>query len=89
MFDEKYHLSFISVPNEIHEENYKLGHACRTYKKKNLSHLHVRKAYRVAEVKPHSFSTSTMDGGERSAIRIGCFTPGERAPWTHQTKKWV
>jgi len=57
--------------------------------KKNLSHLHVRKAYRLAEVYLHSFSTLKMSRGEWSAIRIGLFTPGEMAPGTHQTVNWV
>jgi hypothetical protein len=38
----------------------------------------------------YSFSTSTLDGGEWSALRPGCaFTPGERTPGTHCTGGWV
>jgi hypothetical protein len=56
---------------------------------KNLYHLQVRKAYRLAEVYLHSFSTSTMDRGEWSAILMGRSTPGEKAPGTHQKLNWV
>ena len=34
------------------------------------------------EIEFHSFLTSTVNGGEWSATRSDCFTPGERAPGT-------
>jgi hypothetical protein len=38
----------------------------------------------------YSFTTSVLDGGERSASRPGrAFTPGERTPGTHCTGVWV
>jgi hypothetical protein len=36
-----------------------------------------------------SFLTSVLDGGERSASRPDCFTPGETAPGTHDIGLWV
>jgi hypothetical protein len=33
--------------------------------------------------------TSTLDGGQGSASRPGCFTPRERAPFTHWIGGWV
>jgi hypothetical protein len=33
--------------------------------------------------------TSTLDGGEWSASRLGRFTPGERATGTHWIGGWV
>jgi hypothetical protein len=33
--------------------------------------------------------TSTLDGSELSASRLGCFTPRERAPATHWIGGWV
>jgi hypothetical protein len=35
------------------------------------------------------FFTSALVGGEWSASRPGCFTPGERAPGTHRIGGWV
>jgi hypothetical protein len=35
------------------------------------------------------FLTSTLDGGEWSASRLGRFTPGEEAPGTHWIGGWV
>jgi hypothetical protein len=35
------------------------------------------------------FSTATLVGGEWSASRPGCFTPGERGPGTHWLGGWV
>jgi hypothetical protein len=35
------------------------------------------------------FLTSALDGGEWSASRPCCFTPGERAPGTHWIGGWV
>jgi hypothetical protein len=38
----------------------------------------------------YSFTTSALDGGERSASRPGrTFKPGERTPGTHWTGGWV
>jgi hypothetical protein len=33
--------------------------------------------------------TSALDGDERTASRLGCFTPRERSPGTHQIGGWV
>jgi hypothetical protein len=38
------------------------------------------KMYRRVEVQLHAFLTSALDGGERSASRLGRFNPGESAP---------
>jgi hypothetical protein len=37
-------------------------------------------AYGEVDVYIHTFLTSVLVGGEWSASRPGCFTPGERAP---------
>jgi hypothetical protein len=37
----------------------------------------------------HVFLTSALDGGEWSASRAGCFTPGVRARDTHSVEGWV
>jgi hypothetical protein len=38
------------------------------------------KAYGGGDVYIHAILTSVLVGGEWSASRLGCFTPGERAP---------
>jgi len=43
-------------------------------------HSQGTKVYGVLKVQLQSFSTSTLDTGQRSASRSGYFTPGERAP---------
>jgi hypothetical protein len=35
------------------------------------------------------FLISALDGGEWSASRPGCFTPGETAPGTHSIGEWA
>jgi hypothetical protein len=35
------------------------------------------------------FLTSALDGGQLSASRLGCFSPGEIAPGTHWIGGWV
>jgi len=35
------------------------------------------------EVQLHAFLTSASDGEESSALCLGCFTPGDRAPSTY------
>jgi hypothetical protein len=47
------------------------------------------KAYGGMDVQIHIFLTSVLVGGEWSASHRGCFTPGERAPGTHQIGDWV
>jgi hypothetical protein len=37
----------------------------------------------------HAFLTSALDGGEWSASRPCCFTPGKTAPGTHCIGGWV
>jgi hypothetical protein len=45
---------------------------------------------RGEEYSSYSFSTSALDGGERSASRPGrAFTLGERTPGTHCTGGWL
>jgi hypothetical protein len=41
------------------------------------------KAYGGVDIQIHIFLTSALVGGEWSATRPGCFTPGERALGTH------
>jgi hypothetical protein len=40
---------------------------------------HATRAHGLAKVELHSFLSSTPDGGEWSALRLGRITPGERA----------
>jgi hypothetical protein len=47
------------------------------------------KAYGGVDVQIHIFLTLTLVGGEWSASRPGCFTPGERDPGTHWIGGWV
>jgi hypothetical protein len=47
------------------------------------------KAYWGVEVQLHTFFTSPLDGGERSASRPGRFTLKYRAPGTHWIEGWV
>jgi hypothetical protein len=46
-------------------------------------------AYGGVDVYIHVFLTSALIGGEGSASRPGCFTPGERASITHWIWGWV
>jgi hypothetical protein len=49
-----------------------------------LSEHHTIKAYwGSGGIAQHTFLTSTLDGGEWSASRLGRFTPREKAPGTH------
>jgi hypothetical protein len=50
---------------------------------------HSMKTYGGVEVQPHAFLTSTLDGDEWSASRLGCFIPRERGPSTHWIGGWV
>jgi hypothetical protein len=45
--------------------------------------------YGGVDVQIQVFLTSALVGGEWSASRPCCFTPGERAPGTHGTGGWV
>jgi hypothetical protein len=47
------------------------------------------KAYGGVDVEIQIFLTSALVGGEWSASRPGCFTPGERAPGTNWIGGWV
>jgi hypothetical protein len=47
------------------------------------------KAYGGVHVSIHTFLTSALVGGERSASRPSHFTPGERGPGTHWIGGWV
>jgi hypothetical protein len=47
------------------------------------------KAYKGVDVWIHIFLTSALVGGEWSASRPGCFTPGERIPGTRWIGGWV
>jgi hypothetical protein len=47
------------------------------------------KAYRGVGVQIHIFLTSALAGGEWSASRPGCFTPGQKAPDTYWIGGWV
>jgi hypothetical protein len=47
------------------------------------------KTYGGVDVQIHVFLTSTLAGGEWSALRPGRFTPGERAPGTHWIGGWM
>jgi hypothetical protein len=47
------------------------------------------KTYGGMDVQIHVFLTSALVGGESSASRPGCFTPGERAPGTQWIGGWV
>jgi hypothetical protein len=47
------------------------------------------KEYGEVDVLIHIFLTSALAGGEWSASRPGCTTPGERAPVTHWIGGWV
>jgi hypothetical protein len=47
------------------------------------------KTYERVEVLLHAFFISALDGGERSALRSGRFTHGERVPGTHWIGAWV
>jgi hypothetical protein len=46
-------------------------------------------AYGGVDVYIHIFLTLALAGGEWSASRSGCFTPGERTPGTHWIGGWV
>jgi hypothetical protein len=54
-----------------------------------LTKHHTMKEYCGVEEDLHAFLTSTLNGGEWSASRPGCFTPRERAPGTHWIGGWV
>jgi hypothetical protein len=54
-----------------------------------LTEHHPRRRSGGAELQLHAFLTSTLDGGEWSALRTGCFTPRERALGTHRIGMWV
>jgi hypothetical protein len=47
------------------------------------------KVYGGVDLYIHIFLTSALGGGEWSASRPGCFTPGERAPSTYWIGGWV
>jgi hypothetical protein len=47
------------------------------------------KAYGEVDVLIDVFIISALAGGERSATRPGCLTPGEIAPGTHWVGGWV
>jgi hypothetical protein len=47
------------------------------------------KVYGGVDVSIHIFLTSALAGGEWSASRPCCFTPGERAFGTHWVGGWV
>jgi hypothetical protein len=47
------------------------------------------KTYGGVDVQMHIFLTSALVGGEWSASRPGCFTPGGKSPGTHWTGGWV
>jgi hypothetical protein len=47
------------------------------------------KTYGGVDVKIHIFLISALAGGEWSASRPGCFTPGERTSDTHWIGGWV
>jgi hypothetical protein len=47
------------------------------------------KSYGGVDVKSHVFLTPALAGGEWSASRSGCFTPGETIPSTHWIGGWV
>jgi hypothetical protein len=47
------------------------------------------KAYGGLDVQIHVFLTSALAGGEWSASRLSCFTPGERTPGVHWIGGWV
>jgi hypothetical protein len=46
------------------------------------------KTYEGVDVQTHVFLISALVGGERSALRPGRFTPGERTPGTHWIGGW-
>jgi hypothetical protein len=45
--------------------------------------------YGRVEIQFHLLLTSALVGGEWSALRPSCFTPGQRAPGTHWIGGWV
>jgi hypothetical protein len=47
------------------------------------------KTYRGVDVQTHVLLNSSVVGGEWSASRPYCFTPGERASGTHWIGGWV
>jgi hypothetical protein len=47
------------------------------------------KAYGGVDILTHIFIISALAGGERSATRPGCFTPGAIAHGTHWIGGWV
>jgi hypothetical protein len=55
------------------KENY-ITHT-HVYLRCETVHLHAMKLYEGVEVQLHSFLTSTIDGGEWSASRLGRFAP--------------
>ena len=48
--------------------------------------VHTMKAYEGLEVQPRSFSTSVLDGGERSTSSHSRFTPEKKRPLTTEQK---
>jgi hypothetical protein len=47
------------------------------------------KAYGGMNVQIHIFLATALAGGEWSALGLGRFTPGEKAPGTHWIGCWV
>jgi hypothetical protein len=47
------------------------------------------KVYGEVDVQSHTFLTSALVWGERSASRLGRFTLGEAAPGTHWVGGWM
>jgi hypothetical protein len=41
------------------------------------------------EMELHAFLISALDGGEWSASRVDCFTPGVKSPGTHWIGGWA